>query len=104
MNTKNAEAMKFAAIVGGNLKYCRTKKVKFMPMKVPAAHIGVSYQQINKYESGYNLVDSFRLKQLAEFYNVSTDDLLDPSFIHRDTLNNEVLSKAIKVEKTNGNI
>jgi ribosome-binding protein aMBF1 (putative translation factor) len=109
MNTKNAEAMKFAAIVGGNLKYCRTKKTRFMPQKIPAAHIGVTYQQINKYESGLNLVDSYRLKQLADFFKVKTDDLVDPSFIHRDTLNNEVLSSAIKIaeeklEETNGNI
>ena len=39
-------------MVGGNLKFLRLNRKVFMPQKVPAAHIGVTHQQINKYETG----------------------------------------------------
>ena len=42
-----------------------------MPQKVPAAFIGVTHQQMNKYESGQNIPCSYRLAQLANFYKVS---------------------------------
>ena len=38
-----------------------------MPQKIPAAHIGVTHQQINKYESGLNIPCSYRLNAVGRF-------------------------------------
>ena len=46
----------------------------------------MSFQQIQKYEKGKNGCSAIRLKQLADFFKVGTDVLIDPNFIptHRD--------------------
>lgn len=99
MDKKSPDSINFAAMLGGNLKYCRLSRKPFMPQKVPAGHIGVTHQQINKYESGLNIPCSFRLVQLAKFYKVSLDDLCDPSFIHNNTKNHEVLDRGFDATK-----
>ena len=82
----------FCEMLGSNMRYCR---LKFgMPQKSLAFHIGVSHQNVQKYEAGDIIPSAYRLKQIADFYKVKTDDLLDPSFIHRSTVANEVLDKA----------
>jgi transcriptional regulator with XRE-family HTH domain len=65
-----------------------------MPQKSLAYHIGVSHQNVQKYEAGDIIPSAYRLKQIAEFYKVKTDDLVDPTFIHRSTKSNESLYKA----------
>tara|TARA_B100001939_G_scaffold134655_1_gene116956 strand:- start:1443 stop:1736 length:294 start_codon:yes stop_codon:yes gene_type:complete len=72
-----------AQIVGSNLKYLRLRRDSYVPMKVPAAELKVTHQQIAKYESGQNLIDCHNLKLLANFYKVTTDNLLDPTFIEQ---------------------
>ena len=99
MDRKTSDSVRFAAMVGGNLKYLRLNRKVFMPQKIPAAHIGVTHQQINKYESGLNIPCAFRLIQLAKFFKVSLDDLCDPSFIHNNTKNHEVLDRAFDAEE-----
>jgi len=42
----------------------------------------MTHQQVAKYESGKNIPCSYRLTQIADFYKVKTDDLINPDFIH----------------------
>jgi transcriptional regulator with XRE-family HTH domain len=92
----------FCEMLGSNMRFCRLKFGQ--PQKVLAAHIGVSHQNVQKYEAGDIIPSAYRLKQIADFYKVKTDDLVDPSFIHRSTVTNEVLDAAPKMEVANGNI
>ena len=91
---KSAESQKFSVMVGSNLKFLRLNRKVFMPQKVPAAFIGVTHQQMNKYETGKNIPCAYRLAQLAKFYKVSTEDLINPSYIYQSTKDNEVLARA----------
>ena len=91
---KSEDSQRFAAMIGGNLKFLRLNRKVFMPQKVPAAFIGVTHQQINKYETGKNLPCAYRLTQLANFYKVTPNDILSPSYIHLQTKDNEVLERA----------
>ena len=101
MYRKTEDSVKFAALVGGNLKYLRLNRKVFMPQKIPAAHIGVTHQQINKYESGLNIPCSYRLVQLADFYKVTCNDLVNPSYIHQQTKSNEILDNQVEVQHGN---
>ena len=101
MDRKCPESIKFAQTLGGNLKYLRLNRKVFMPQKVPAAVIGVTHQQINKYENGTNIPCAFRLVHLAKFFKVSLDELCDPSYIHNKTKFNEILRNDIEEEYGN---
>ena len=92
---KSAESQKFSVMVGSNLKFLRLNRKVFMPQKVPAAFIGVTHQQMNKYETGKNIPCAYRLAQLAKFYKVSTEDLINPSYIYQSTKDNEILDKGL---------
>jgi len=68
-----------------------------------AQAINVTFQQIQKYEKGANGVSALKLKQLAEFFKLRADVIIDPNFIeyHRGlTLRNEAkdLEHAIEME------
>ena len=91
---KSEDSHRFAVMLGSNLKFLRLNRKIFMPQKVPAAFIGVTHQQINKYETGKNLPCAYRLTQLANFYKVTPNDILSPSYIHLQTKDNEVLERA----------
>ena len=99
---KDAEYLKFCSMLGSNIRYCRLKTGQ--PQKVLAAHIGVTFQNIQKYEVGKIIPSAFRLKVIADFFKVKADDLLDPSFIHRSTVGNEILDAAPIMEAVNGNL
>ena len=43
-----------------------------------AKHVGVSFQQVQKYERGANRVSGSRLIQIAAALDLSAQDLLDP--------------------------
>lgn len=90
---KSADTERFAKMIGGNLRFLRLNRASFMPQKVVADHLGVTHQQINKYESGINIPCSYRLTQLADFFKVKCDDLVNPSYIHDMTKSNEVLGR-----------
>ena len=66
-------------IVVQNIKYLR--KVNDLNQTKDGNAIGVTFQQIQKYEKGKNGVSSYRLKQLADKFKVSLDVLLDPNMI-----------------------
>ena len=91
---KSADVHRFAKMVGGNMRFLRLSHNPFKPQKVLAFHLGLTFQQVQKYESGKNIPCSYRLTQIADFYKVTPNDLVDPSFIHRSTKNNEILDRA----------
>lgn len=82
MDRKNKDWMYTAKVIGSNLKYLRSRSAKFIPLKVPAGAIGVTQQQMSKYELGVNIPCAHRLIGLANHYGVKIDDLCNPSFIH----------------------
>ena len=98
---KSEDSHKFAVMLGSNLKFLRLNRKIFMPQKVPAAHIGVTHQQMNKYETGKNMPCAYRLTQLADFYKVTTNDLINPGYIHNNTKDNEVLDRSLEVQHGN---
>ena len=61
----NEEYENFTQILGGNLKFIRLKNYK--PQKSLAFALGVSHQNVQKYESGEIVPGAFRLKKIAEF-------------------------------------
>ena len=92
---KTEDAAKFAKMVGGNMRFLRLNHTPFRPQKVLAHHLGLTFQQVQKYESGKNIPCSYRLVQIADFYKVSPNDLVNPSYIHNQTKRNEVLDRAL---------
>ena len=91
---KTEDAAKFAKMVGGNMRFLRLNHTPFRPQKDLAHHLGLTFQQVQKYESGKNIPCSYRLVQIADFYKVSPNDLVNPSYIHNQTKGNEVLDRA----------
>ena len=79
----------FNATVGLNIKYLR--KTRNLNQSKVAAAIAVSFQQIQKYEKGLNGLCALKLKQLADFFKVGTDVLIDPNMItaHRGFTGNQ---------------
>ncbi len=69
----------FNATVGRNLKFLRN--IRNLNQTKVANALSVSFQQIQKYEKGANGVSALRLKQLADFFKVGTDVLIDPNLI-----------------------
>jgi transcriptional regulator with XRE-family HTH domain len=41
-------------------------------------HLGVSFQQVQKYENGTNRISAATLMKIVRFLNISTGDLLSP--------------------------
>ena len=76
---KTAADLAFNAVVGRNIKYLRKAK-KLNQTKV-ADHCKVKFQQLQKYEKGINGCTGFRLHQLAKFFNVGMEVLVDPNMI-----------------------
>lgn len=108
MSKKTEDSQRFSKMIGANLKFLRLNRDRFMPQKVPAGFIGITYQQLEKYENGKNMPCAYRIMQLADFYKVTPNDIYNPSYIHEQTRSNETLDKAptqeIKMEAANGNI
>ena len=60
--------------IGQRIKIQR--RVKKMSQDALGNQLGVSFQQVQKYEKGVNRVGAARLKQISRILEVSTDDLL----------------------------
>ncbi len=56
------------------------RKMLKMSQKTLGQHLGVTFQQIQKYENGLNRVSARRLKEIADILNVSV------SFFYADIL------------------
>jgi len=69
----------FCQMVGANIRFCRIAK-ELTQTKVSLA-IDVTFQQMQKYESGSNCLNTYRLVQLANFFKVGVQDLVNPDFI-----------------------
>ena len=76
---RTPEELAFNATVGRNLKFLRN--IRNLNQTKVANALSVSFQQIQKYEKGANGVSALRLKQLADFFKVGTDVLIDPNLI-----------------------
>ena len=78
---RTPEELAFNATIGSNIKYLR-KTRNLNQSKVAAALTpAVSFQQIQKYENGRNGICALKLKQLADFFKVGCDVLIDPNLI-----------------------
>ena len=77
---KKPDELEFNSIVGKNIKYLR--KLKKLTQTKVADAIGVSFQQVQKYEKGLNGLHSYSLHKVAHrVFNVSMDVLADPQMI-----------------------
>ena len=99
MKKNTADSISFVRMIGANLKFLRLNRHTFMPQKVVAAALDITHQQVNKYETGKNTPCAYRLKQLADFFGVTCNDLVDPSYIVKNTKNHEVLDRGFDAAK-----
>ena len=76
---RDEEHINHCKMVGANLRYLRVAR-KWTQDRVGRALV-VRFQQIQKYEAGTNGLSAWRLKQLANLFEVSPLDILDDSFI-----------------------
>ena len=76
---KTEEDLAFNTVVGRNLKYLR--KYRRLNQTKVATHCKVKFQQLQKYEKGINGCSAYRLHQLAKFFKVGLDVLVDPNMI-----------------------
>ena len=76
---RTPDELAFNATIGLNIKYLR--KTRNLNQSKVAAAAGVSFQQIQKYEKGINGLCALKLKQLADFFKVGTDVIIDPNMI-----------------------
>ena len=90
-NRDPEDVKRFACMIGSNLRYLRLDRKVFMPQKVPASFLGVSFQQMEKYENGKNVPCSYRLVQLADFFKVTPNDLTNPDFITKKSIEKGVI-------------
>jgi transcriptional regulator with XRE-family HTH domain len=63
--------------IGQRIRWCR--QFKGMTLAVLAKAIGISLQQLAKYESGQNKIDASGLESVAKIFQVSAEDLLRES-------------------------
>ncbi|WP_197684878.1 helix-turn-helix transcriptional regulator [Bartonella sp. WD12.1] len=70
--------------VGKKIRYRR--RMLGMSQKTLAHHLGISFQQIQKYEKGLNRVGAGRLKDIADIFDVPI------SFFYPDTATKEGIS------------
>ena len=78
---KTKELTEFSKMVGANLRYIRIHKG--LTQTNVSECLNVTFQQMQKYEAGTNCINAWRLTQLAEFFEFSVKDILDPDLIMR---------------------
>ena len=77
---KRPDEVEFNTIVGKNIRHLRKWK-KLTQTKVADA-IGVSFQQVQKYEKGSNGLHSYSLHKVAHrVFNMKMDELTNPNMI-----------------------
>ena len=77
------EELAFNTVVGRNIKYLR--KLRNLNQTKVAYAVKVKFQQLQKYEKGFNACSSYRLDLLAKFFKVGMDVLADPEMIIKHT-------------------
>ena len=79
---KTSEENRVNKIVGLNIRNQRIKR-KWTQTQL-AEKLGVSFQQIGKYEKGKNGLSAIRLLEISKEFKVSYDVIL-PNIIHKET-------------------
>lgn len=62
-------------IIAANLKKARLRHK--MSQSVAPQYLGVTYQQLQKYENGANRISAVRLWHLSVFYNIPIQDFFE---------------------------
>ena len=68
-------------IIGQNLRYIR--KLRKVSLQKLGAEIGVTYQQIGKYEHGSNQICAYRLWQLSKALKCAVKYFFDATYMQR---------------------
>ncbi len=76
---RNEELVGFCKMVGANLRYMRI--AKGLTQAKVGQSLNIRFQQIQKYEAGANCLSAWRLQQLADFFETSPLNILDPNYI-----------------------
>jgi transcriptional regulator with XRE-family HTH domain len=61
-------------IIGARLKMCR--KREHISQTALGNHLGITFQQVQKYENGTNRVSAAKLFEIARFLNISVGELM----------------------------
>lgn len=90
MPRRNAveEEKNVARIIGGRLRELRL--LNGMSQSELGKHVGVSFQQVQKFERGHNHITPWKLLQFADVLRVRVDELLS----REETLKGEEVSAA----------
>ena len=80
--TKTPEENRVNKIVGLNIRDLR-RKHKWTQTQL-AEKLGITFQQIGKYERGYNGLSAIRLLEISKEFKVPYDVIL-PNIIHKET-------------------
>ncbi len=73
----------------------KVRQSKHLSQTKVALLLGITYQQLQKYELGKNKVSASRLSQIAQILNVSEQELLNPiinSIQHKPEIDNDNIS------------
>ena len=79
---KTSEENRVNKIVGLNIRDLR-RKHKWTQTQL-AEKLGITFQQIGKYERGYNGLSAIRLLEISKEFKVPYDVIL-PNIIHKET-------------------
>lgn len=95
---KRPDEVEFNTIVGKNIKYLR--KLKKLTQTQVGSVIGVSFQQVQKYENGKNGLHSYSLYKVAhKVFNINMDVLADPMMITKhEGFRSDMQMKRIEIE------
>ena len=77
-------------LIGENIK--RLRRERNLTQEEMAAHLGISFQSISKWERGDGYPDIAMLPTLANYFGVSVDELLGISVIEKNDKYNEINS------------
>ena len=75
MRSKTDATRNIDHIIGAQLR--RLRKIRGYTQDDVAQALGISYQQLHKYETGANSIAASRLYELAMFLSVKPDDFFD---------------------------
>lgn len=73
------------------------RKTKKISQEKLAQYLGVSYQAVSKWENGVTSPDIFLLPDIARYYGITVDELLQVEQINADRYFDEVSSKSEKL-------
>ena len=75
-------------LIGENIK--RIRRERDLTQEEVAAHLGISFQSISKWERGDGYPDITMLPALANYFKISVDELLGMSEIEKNDKYDEI--------------